>query len=141
MNQKGISMVALIITIIVIIIIAGISMVSSTKSIDQASEVKFKNDLTEVVTALEVYNQQAYLHGIPTYDNDDLTWDGTSERAENTAKIEDGTNEDRVEFIFTDVIPETLKGVMTIEDGKIKIDKNDKYKYEWAVEKYSYMEY
>lgn len=141
MNQKGISLVALAITIIVIILIATITMVSSTKSVDQATEVKFKNELTEVVTALEVYHQQANIYGIPSYDRDDLTWDGTSERAENTAMIEDKVNEDKIKFILTADVPESLKGKMTIENGKVKIDKSYAYEYEWAVEKYSYMEY
>lgn len=141
MNQKGVSIMSLIITIIVIIIIASISMISSTKSIDQATEVKFKNDLKEVVTALEVYHQQANLHGIPSYDSEELTWDGVSERAENTAKIEDSTNEDRIRYIFTDEVPKTLVGKITIEDGRIKVEKNYKTEYEWAIEQYSYMEY
>ena len=141
MNQKGISLMALAITIIVIILLAAITMVSSTKSVDQANEVKFKNDLTEVVTALDVYNQQANIHGIPSYDSDDLIWDGTSERAENTAKMEDSINEDRIRYIFTRDIPESLRGKMTIENGKIRIDKSYSIEYEWAVEKYSFMEY
>lgn len=141
MNQKGISLVALVITIIVIILLATITMTASTKSVDQATEVKFKNDLTEVVTALEVYHHQANIHGIPSYDSDDLTWDGTSERAENTAMMEDKINEDKIKYILTDDVPDSLKGKMTIENGRVKIDKSNTYEYEWAVEKYSYMEY
>ena len=141
MNQKGISIMSLVITIIVILIIASISMISSTKSIDQATEVKFKNDLKEVVTALEVYHQQANLHGVPSYNSDELKWDGVSERAENTAKIEDSTNEDRIRYIFTDEVPKTLVGKITIEDGRIKVEKSYKTEYEWATEQYSYMEY
>lgn len=141
MNQKGISLVALVITIIVIILLAAITMVSSTRSVDQATEVKFKNDLTEVVTALDVYHEQANIYGIPSYDRDDLSWDGTSERAENTAMIEDKTKEDKIKFILTADVPDSLKGKMTIENGRVKIDKSYTYEYEWAVEKYSYMEY
>lgn len=140
-NQKGVSLVALVITIIVIIIIASITMLSGNDSISRANETKFKNDLKEVVNALDIYNQQAYLYGDASYDSSDLTWNGESERAENTAKIEDHVNEDRIRFIFTDEVPSTLQGKMTIEDGKIKVNKSYKSEYQWATEMYSYMEY
>ena len=140
-NQKGVSLVALAITIIVIIIIASITMLAGNDSISRAHETKFKNDLKEVINALDVYNQQAYLYGDISYDSSDLTWNGETERAENTAKIEDHVNEDRVRFIFTDEIPKTLQGKMTIEDGKVKISKAYQKEYQWAIEMYSYMEY
>lgn len=140
-DRKGVSLVALVVTIIVIIIIASITILASSSSIDNANETKFKNDLKSVVTALDIYNQQAYLYGVNTYNSSDLTWDGTSERAENTAKIEDKTSEDRIKFILSDDVPNTLQGKMTIENGAIKIDKNYGTEYEWAVEMYSYMEY
>lgn len=144
MNNKGVSLISLAITIIVILILAAVSLVGSTKSLEEANKVKFQNDLKSAVDALEVYNQRAYLYGIATYDSDNLTWDGTSEKAVNTAKMEDKNKieEDSIRYIFdSNDVPNSLMGVITIENGKIKVDKSIKPQYDWAVDMYSYMEY
>ena len=144
MNNKGVSLISLAITIIVIIILAAISIVGSTKSLEEASKVKFQNDLKAAVDALEVYNQRAYLYGVSNYDSDNLTWDGTSEKAVNTAKIEDKNhiNEDSIRYIMgLNNVPDSLKDIITIEGGKIKVDKTRVPQYDWAVDMYSYMEY
>ena len=141
MNNKGVSLISLAITIIVIIILAAISIMSSTKSIEQANKVKFQDELKSVVEALETYKQRAYIYGVPDYDSNEMTWDGKSEKAENTAKIEDGVNEDTVRFIFnTNQLPNSVKDVITIESGLIKVDNKNNQKYEWATEMYGYME-
>lgn len=139
MDNKGVSLVALVVTIIVIIIIASISMMSSMKTIDEATKVKFENDLKETVTALEVYNQRANIRGIVAYNSKNLTWDGISESAENTAQIEEKGREDTIKEILEGDVPNTLKGIITIENGRIKVDKNQKPQIDWAIEMYSYM--
>ncbi len=139
MKNAGISLMSLVITIILIIIIASISLVASNKSLDEATKVKFQNDLKEVVTALEVYHQRAYIRGVSTYDSKELKWDGMSESAENTARIEDSTQEDTIQYILEGNVPESLKGIITFENGKVKVDQNRKPEIEWATELYSYM--
>lgn len=142
MNRKGISLISLVITIVVIIIIATITVTVSTKPVDESIEAKFKNDLNSVVTALEIYNQRAEIRGVATYESDELTWDGNSERAENTAKIEDKTHtkEDTIKYILDgNSVPNSLRGIMTIEDGKIRISKDAKPQVDWATEIYGYM--
>jgi len=140
MNNKGISLMSLIITIIVIIIIASISMLNSNKHLEEANRAKFEVDLKTVVETLEIYNQRAEIRGIPTYDKNELLWDGTSERAQNTAKIADKTNEDTIKFIMDgNDIPKSLIGIVTIKDGKFKVKEEYKPQYDWAVEMYSYM--
>lgn len=141
-NQKGVSLISLIITIIVVILITTITLIASDKPVDEAIKVKFQNDLKEVVNALEIYHQKAHMYGVEEYDRDNLEWDGASERGVNTAKIEDENHveEDKIKYIFTDSIPETLKGKMTIEGGEIKISESYKTEYDWAVEMYPEME-
>ncbi len=142
MNNKGISLVSLVITIIVMIIIAVITINVSTQSVDESLEAKFKNDLTSVVTALDIYHQRAETRGVATYKSNELTWDGSSFYAENTAKIEDKAHvqEDSIKYILDgNPVPTTLEGIMTIENGKVKINKEVKPQIEWATEIYSYM--
>lgn len=141
-NNKGVSLVSLAITIIVIIIIAVITINVSTQSVDESLEAKFKNDLTSVVTALEIYHQRAEIRGVSTYENDELTWDGKSFYAENTAKIADKTHtqEDSIQYILDgNPVPTTLEGIMTIENGRVKINKEAKPQIDWATEIYAYM--
>lgn len=142
MNNKGVSIISLIITIIVIIILAAITISSNTESLEEANKVKFQNDLKSVVEALDIYHQRAEIRGVATYEANDLTWDGFSEKAENTAKIRDSNHveEDSIRDIFDgNSIPKTLEGYIVIEDGKVKFDKNKKPEIEWATEIYSYM--
>lgn len=140
MNNKGVSLMSLIITIIIIIILAAISMLNSNKSLEEANKAKFEVDLKSVVELLNIYNERAVIRGVSNYDKDDLTWDGSSERAENTARIEDKTKEDTIKYIFDgNNVPDSLKGLITIEAGKIRVDETRKPQYDWAVEMYSYM--
>lgn len=137
-KNKGVSIITLVITIIIIIIIAGVTMLRSTKSLEEANKVKFQNDLKSFVELIDAYNVRAEIRGIATYDSDELTWDGTSEKAENTARIKNKAEEDSIRDILDgNQIPETLKGIVSIENGKVKISEDAGQKYEWAVEKYS----
>lgn len=140
MNQKGISLMSMIITIIVIIILAAIVIMSGgEESIEEANKVRFQNDLKNSVEALRVYEQRAEMHGEKNYDFDSLNWDGTSENAENTAKIENkgSDEEDSIRYIFQKTVPKTLEGKIKIINGKIKVDKNLKPEIDWAEELYS----
>ena len=140
MNNKGISLLSLSVTIIVIIIIAAISIRMSSKNLEEANQAKFEVALKTVVETLEAYNQRAEIRGIKGYNRNLLAWDGVSERAENTARIEDKTKEDTIRFIMSGYdIPESLEGIMYIESGKVKIDEDKKPQYDWAVDMYSYM--
>lgn len=143
MNNKGISMVSLVITIIVIILLAAISINSGMgKHLDEANKAKFQNELKNAVTAVEIYHNRAAIHGISSYESDELSWDGVSEKAENTAKMEDENHieEDSINYIFEKNITDLLKGIITIENGKVKVDKTKKPQIDWAVELYKYME-
>lgn len=142
MNNKGVSLVSLAITIIVIVLLAAITITSSSKPIDDSTKAKFKTELQSVVTALEIYHERAIIRGVSSYEKDNLTWDGTSERAENTAKMEDKNHneEDYIKYILDgNDVPKTLQGIMKIENGKVKIDKNAKPQIDWAIEMYPYM--
>ena len=137
-NNKGVSIITLVITIIIIIIIAGVTMLRSTKNLEEANKVKFQNDLKSFVELIDAYNVRAEIRGIATYDSDDLAWDGISEKAENTARIKNNSDEDSIRDILDgNQIPETLKGIVTIENGKVKISEDAYPKYDWAVEMYS----
>ena len=136
-RNKGISMIALIITMVVIVIIAGVTMIKSVKNLEEANKVKFQNDLKSFVELIDAYNVRAEMRGIATYDSDDLTWDGVSEKAENTARIKNKSEEDSIRDILDgNPIPETLEGIVSIENGKVRISEEAGKKYDWAVEKY-----
>lgn len=135
--NKGISMIALIITMVVIVIIAGVTMIKSVKNLEEANKVKFQNDLKSFVELIDAYNVRAEIRGIATYDSDDLAWDGVSEKAENTARIKNKAEEDSIRDILDgNPIPETINGIVSIENGKVKISEDAGKKYDWAVEKY-----
>lgn len=137
-NKKGISLISMVITILVIIILAAVAISSNTTSIEEANKVKFQNDLKSFVELIDAYNVRAEIRGIATYDSDDLTWDGTSEKAENTARIKNKAEEDSIRDILDgNQIPDSLKGIVSIENGKVRIDENVKPQYDWAVEMYS----
>lgn len=140
MNNKGISLMSMVITIIVIIILAGIViMPTGEDSLQEANKVRFQNDLKGLVTALQVYEQETEMYGDKNYDFDTLVWDGSSEKAENTAMIEKkgSGEEDSIRYIFNGNVPKTLKGLITIKNGKIVLDGKRKPEVEWAKELYS----
>jgi Tfp pilus assembly protein PilE len=146
MNKNGVSMVALVITMIVIIILAGITYNMSFSNVTEAQKTSFLNDLEKAVYYLRAYNtrgQAAYLMGAEgaekNYDPNNLQWDGISERAENTAKMEDGINEDSVEYIFEKDITNNIKGKIKIKDGQLYVSNNYPTEFEWASEYYDYM--
>lgn len=142
MNQKGVSIISLVITIIIIIILAAITVTSGMdKQIEEANKVKFQNDLKNVVTAINVYHERAYIHGVSSYDRDELTWDGKSVRAEKTAKMEDKNQveEDSIHYILEGNLPKTLEEIVIIENGKVKVKKDRKPQIDWAIELYQYM--
>lgn len=141
MKQKAVSLVALIVTMIVIIIIATIATINSMEPIDEGFEMQFKNNLKEVVNTLDVYQNRAVLYGESSYRSDDLYWDGQTTRAEHTAKITDGTQEDKIEDIFSGEVPASLRGKIQIVDGKIRVLKEFPQEYQWATEMYQYMAY
>lgn len=139
MNKKGISLVSLAITIIVIIILASIAIVTSTKHVNEAIKVDFQNDLKSFVEAIDLYNQRALIYNTD-YDSNLLEWDGQSDRAKNTAKLDDNINDDKITTILLDNnLPSSLEGVVYIEKGMVKVKKTVTPQYEWAVELYDYM--
>lgn len=140
MNNKGISLISLVITIIVIIIIAAISLLTSYKHVEEANKAKFEVELRNVVELLEIYNQRAEIRGVSSYNKNELYWDGSSVRAQNTARIENRAREDTISYIFDgNGVPDFLDGIITIENGMIKVAEDKKPQYEWAVEMYGDM--
>ena len=113
---------------------------ANNDSIGQAQEVKFKNDLKEVITALDVYQQRVLIRGTPDYDRDKLEWDGESDRTINSAKIENGVDEDKIRYILTGEVPVTLKGKIIIKEGKILFNREYTIERDWALELYPNIE-
>ncbi len=143
MNKKGISLLSIVITIIVIILLATITIVSNPDSIDYAIEGKFQSALKECVKALDVYQQRAAVYAYTDYQPNELTWDGVSAQAENTAQIESkGAGEDSIRYIFSQEVPGILKGVIEIKEGKIQITDayQNEIQHKWATDLYNYME-
>jgi type II secretory pathway pseudopilin PulG len=76
MMEKGISLLALIITIIVIIILAAIVIGSATETPEKAREAKIVSDYTEIKKAVAVkrtQNQMPNINGIKTDKNAGFT--------------------------------------------------------------------
>lgn len=141
MNKKGISLVSLVIMIIIIIILATIVLNVSMNYITTANETKFKTELEDLVNLVDVYNKRAIIYN-KDYDSSKLSWDGKSDRAENTAKIENigGDTEDSIRTIFQDYqIPKDIEGIIYIENGQLKVREDAVPQYDWAIEVYEYM--
>ena len=140
-NNKGVSLTALVITIIVLIIIAGIVMQSGIGNIGQANKSAFMTDLENAILLLQKYETRAEGLSDPMlyFSSDNLQWDGVTERAVNTGKLEDGENEDTINYIFENHIPNTLKGKLKIINGELYINKDYYTEFEWATEHYKYM--
>ncbi len=141
MNNKGVSLVALVVTMIVIIIIAGIVISSGIGNISTSQKGAFMVDLENMNTSLQKYNTRAVLYNhLPgEYYDDELQWDGKTERAEHTARMEVSGEEDTALYIFDNNIPNTLKGKIKIIDGKLYVDRSYQQEFEWAAEQYKYM--
>jgi len=84
-NNKGISLIVLVITIIVIIILAGavILSLSTNNPISQASKATYLNDVKNFETELELYKGKQFVDNLGSYnpallqaDNDSVTYNG-----------------------------------------------------------------
>ena len=141
LNKKGVSLISVVITIIVIVIIASIAVNNGYENIVKAHKSAFMTDLESLILSLEKYNTRAvgYADPMTYYEEDFLQWDGESERAENTAKLEDGINEDTVRYIFDNNISENVKGKIKIINGKLYVDREYETEFQWATEQYKYM--
>ena len=125
LNKKGVSLIAMVIAIIIIVIIASISLNMGYDNITKAHKSAFMTDIETLITSLQKYNTRAVGFADPMtyYDEEMLQWDGTTERAENTAKLEDGINEDTVRYIFDDAISDNVRGKIKIVNGKLYVDR------------------
>jgi Tfp pilus assembly protein PilE len=148
MNKNGVSMVALVITMIVIIIIAGITYNMSMSNVGKAQKSSFMADLENAVYSLQAYEtraQAAFLmeneNANQNFNSKELKWDGQSERAENTARIEDknGTLEDRIDYILDNGLTKNLENKIIIKEGVLYVLPQYETEYEWACEVYDYM--
>jgi Tfp pilus assembly protein PilE len=141
MNNKGVSLVALVITIIVIIIIAGISLRTGIDNVTQSQKSAFLADLEMLNTNLQKYNIRAvqYNNLEGEYYEEDLQWDGKSPTATNSAQMEKAGFEDTPNYIFGGTITDNVKGKIIIKDGRLFVDPNYKTELEWASEHYRYM--
>ena len=118
-NSSGISLIALIVTIIVIIILSSIVYFSTNDALNSMSEAKFKTELRGLQDRLKIYHERANMNSL-SYKNSKLNWDGESERATNTGKVEDGVNEDTPEYILGE-IPEYFNTRIKIKNGQITL--------------------
>ena len=163
LNNKGVSLVALVITIIVIIIIAGISMLMGFQNVDKAQQAAFVTDLEGAVRDVQIYGERALQYGTVDFKIDNLQWDGKSDYLTKSGKVNYLTNdtlgkkinakhptdedkekinnapEDTALFLFNNNIPNTLKGKIFIKNGKLYVDIGYKDEYNWAIEAYEYM--
>ena len=157
LNNKGVSLISLIITMIVIIILATISVVASRDSVENAKKLAFLTGLTELQRGLDSYNQRAFYRGVATYDSEDLFWSGNlNDSPRNTAKIkvevdknsneldEKKDEEDTLYTIFGKDIPNDVKDKIYIYEGNIFIfygEKETEHEYKWIMDNpnFSYM--
>lgn len=116
-TQNGISLIALVVTIIVTIILAAIVITVNYDTFNMMDKTTYYARVRGLEERLNIYHESAELE-LDNYRKDKLSWDGTSERAENTGKVEDGINEDTPIFIFKE-IPEYFKGKIYIEKGRL----------------------
>ncbi len=142
MNNKGISLITLAFMIVVIIILASITTAVSVDFLMNSSKASFLESFENAVLSLETYNTRGIERGLNNdFSPKNLTWDGVSERAQNTARIEDSSNEDRVSFILNDMEKDNnLKGKIEIKSGDLYIKTRYSYERSWASEKYKYLE-
>ena len=132
-NNKGVSIIALIITIIVFIILASIIIANSTETIDKSAKAVFQGDFKNAIFALQSYNTEAVLRANnPNYVEWDLQWDGDSEYAENSARIQDPTQDDTINYILKDHLTKDLRGKIHIVDGKLFVRPGYTTEAEWA---------
>ncbi len=139
-NKKGVSMIAMVIMIVVIIILASITVSAGFKNITKANQATFISDLKSSNQMLEIYNTRAVARGKARfYEPDELFWDGESQKAENTARIESADEEDDAEYIFGEAFHNSLHGKIYLKYGKIYIKREFVKEIEWAKEVYDYM--
>ena len=163
LDNKGVSLVGLVITIIVIVIIAGIALSSGFINIDKAQQATFLSDLENVNDAINIYNERADIYGKKDYDKRKLSWNGQDKYLTNSAKINYLTNdtegkkinpqytteeelqkiynaqEDTADFLFNGVVPTSLRGKIYIVSGKVYVYRSYKEEFEWATSKYEYI--
>ncbi len=130
--QNGISLVALIVTIIVVIILASISLNVNFDSFTMLDKTKYVSQIRGLEERLRIYHEDATLDA-DLYVKDNLSWDGVSERVENTGKLEDGINEDTPKFIFKE-IPSYFEGKICIENGELVVFQYTDEELEWIQE-------
>ncbi len=138
-NNKGISIITVVVTIIVIIILASIGISNSLVTVDNTAKAVFQEDFKNYVQQIKTYNLEAILRQqVDDYDPDELNWDGKSEYLENSARIENKDQEDTVEFLLKGYYTKSLDDKVYIENGELKV--RDKYLTEqaWADELHLY---
>lgn len=126
-NQKGVSLIVLIVTIAVMIIIATITIRGNNNALNYTSESVYKAELRGLEERLRIYHEDAELE-LFEYRKNKLQWDGVAARATNTGKVEDAQagieeesrREDTAQFIFKE-IPGIFKGKLYIEDGNLGV--------------------
>ncbi|MBR3280990.1 MAG: hypothetical protein IKI57_03990 [Clostridia bacterium] len=138
-NNKGISIITVVVTIIVIIILASIGISNSLVTVDNTAKAVFQEDFKNYVQQIKTYNLEAILRQqVDDYDPDELNWDGKSEYLENSARIENKDQEDTIEFLLKGYYTKSLDDKVYIENGELKV--RDKYLTEqaWADELHLY---
>ena len=135
MNNKGVSLMSLAITIVVMVILAAILFNNSMKSIENGKKAAFVEDLLRAENYLRAYNTTAELKANNrTYYYKELQWDGFSDTATNTARIEDAKKEDTIKYILKDSITSNTAGKLEIISGDLFVKGDLLVENEWIDE-------
>ena len=138
-NNKGISLVTVVLTIIVIIILASIGISNSLVTVDNTAKAVFQEDFKNYVQQIKTYNLEAVLRQqVDDYDPDELAWDGESDFLENSARIEDKDQEDTIDFLLKGYYTKNLEGKVYIENGELKVKDTYLTEQSWADELHLY---
>lgn len=119
-NNKGISMITLVVTIAVLLILAVIAFGNSTRSIDKAAEEKMIVELKQYRDDLEIFKMKKLGENVNFYD-DSLFADKDSLQYATMKSSESGTIRD----IISDV-DEKLIDVLEVVKGELIINTTDK---------------
>ncbi len=135
MDNKGVSMMSLAISIVVMAILAMIVYNTSISSISNGKKATFIKDLTTAESVLRAYNTTAELKANNrNFYYGEMMWDGESERAVNTARIQDANEEDRITYILKDAITSNIRGKIEIVSGELFVKSDLIVENEWIDE-------
>ena len=133
-NNKGITIVALVIMIIIMIILAGIVITRSMKTIDESQKAVFQSDFRDAVTALNTYTTNAVIRGNnKEFDIKYMQWTGDeNEEVYGSARIRTPDEEDTIFDILKDRYTKTLRGKIEIINGILVVKDEFPTEKDWV---------